>query len=293
MAEEHTTIPKIALRNGATIPQIGYGTLAVQPDRENSDSNAELTAGVVGEALKAGYRHLDSAQSYGTERGVGRAIAESGIPREELFVTSKLANPNHSPDDVRRSFDQTLDHLGLDHLDLFLIHWPLPTLYGGDFVSTWRAVAALVEDERLRSAGVSNFLPEHLDRIVEETGLVPVVDQFESHPYFQNMPSREACARLGIAVQTHSPLGHNREPLSDPAIAKIAAKHGKTPAQVILRWHVQLGDISIPKSSKPARMAENLSVFDFELSFDEMAAIDALDRGAAGRVGPHPAMYEG
>ncbi|MFC0675208.1 aldo/keto reductase [Brachybacterium hainanense] len=293
MNHDRPTVPMISLRDGSTIPQIGYGTLAVQPDRENSDANAELTAGVVGEALTVGYRHLDSAQSYGTERGVGRAIAESGIRRGELYVTSKLANPHHAPDDVRRSFDQTLAHLGLDHLDLFLIHWPLPTLHGGDLVSTWKAVAALVEDGRLRSAGVSNFLPEHLDRIVGETGIVPVVDQFESHPYFRNTPSREACARLGITVQTHSPLGHNREPLSDPVIARIAAEHGRTPAQVILRWHMQLGDVSIPKSSRPERMAENISVFDFALSEAEMAAIDALDRGPEGRVGPHPATYEG
>ncbi|HLS61837.1 MAG TPA: aldo/keto reductase [Ruania sp.] len=293
MAHDRVTTPTITLRDGTAIPQIGYGTLAVQPDRENSDSNAVLTAGVVGEALKAGYRHLDSAQSYGTERGVGRAIAESGIAREELYVTSKLANPNHAPDDVRRSFDQTLDHLGLEYVDLFLIHWPLPTRYDGDFVSTWRAVADLVEDGRLRSAGVSNFLPEHLERIVEETGLVPVVNQFESHPYFQNAPSREACARLGVAVQTHSPLGHNREPLSDAVVAKIATDLEKTPAQVILRWHMQLGDISIPKSSRPERMAENIAVFDFELSEAEMAAIDALDRGPDGRVGPHPSTYEG
>lgn len=293
MDHDSPAVPSVALRDGTRIPQIGFGTLAVQPDREGSDANAELTAEVVGCALEAGYRHLDSAQSYGTERGVGRAIARSGIPREQLYVTSKLANGHHAPADVVRSFETTLEHLGLDHLDLFLIHWPLPTLYGGDFVSTWKAVAGLVEDGRLRSAGVSNFLPEHLDHIVEETGVVPVVDQFESHPYFRNTPTREACARLGIAVQTHSPLGHNREPLSDPVIAAIAAEHGRTPAQIILRWHMQLGDVSIPKSSRPERMAENISVFNLALSEEEMAAIDALDRGPDGRVGPHPATYEG
>jgi 2,5-diketo-D-gluconate reductase A len=293
MNPESPAVPSIALRDGTRIPQIGFGTLAVQPDREGSDANAELTADVVGRALEAGYRHLDSAQSYGTERGVGRAIARSGIPRDQLYVTSKLANPHHVPADVPRSFERTLEHLGLDRLDLFLIHWPLPTRYDGDFVSTWKAVAALVADGRLRSAGVSNFLPEHLDRIVEETGVVPVVDQFESHPFFRNTPTREACARHGIAIQTHSPLGHNREPLSDPVIAAIAADHGRTPAQVILRWHMQLGDIAIPKSSRPERMAENISVYDFELSAGEMAAVDALDRGPDGRVGPHPATYEG
>jgi 2,5-diketo-D-gluconate reductase A len=286
-------IPEITLSNGMTISQLGFGTLAVQPNREATDANAEITAGIVTQALKAGYRHIDTAQSYGTERGVGQAIAASGIPRENLYVTSKLGNGNHAPDEVRRSFEQTLENLGLAQLDLFLIHWPLPTLYNGDYVSTWKAVAELVRDGRLRSAGVSNFLPAHLDRIIDETGIVPAVNQFELHPYFANRATCEACLRYGIAIEAHSPLGHNRAPLSDPIVTGTAGKHGKSTAQIILRWHIQRADIVIPKSIRPERMRENIDIFDFELSSEEMAAIDALDRGDAGRVGPHPGTYEG
>ena len=288
-----TTVPLVTLPDGARIPQLGFGTLAVQPDRESSDANAELTAGIVSAALQAGYRHLDTAQSYGTERGLGRAIAASGLARDELFITSKLANGDHAPDNVRRSFDRTLDALGLDHLDLFLIHWPLPTLYEGDYVSTWKAVAGLLDDGRLRSAGVSNFLPEHLERIIGETGIVPSVNQFERHPYFANRPSVDTCARYGIAVEAHSPLGHNRELLTDRTIARIAQQHDRSPAQIILRWHIQLGDIAIPKSTRPERMRENLAVFDFDLDDQQITSIEALDRGEAGRVGPYPGKYEG
>ena len=287
------TVPLITLPDGTTIPQLGFGTLAVQPSRDASDANADLTGGIVAEALTAGYRHIDTAQSYGTERGVGRAIAESGLPREELYITSKLSNDNHRPADVRRSFDQTLAHLGLERLDLFLIHWPLPTLYGGNFVSTWAAVAGLVADGRLRSAGVSNFLPEHLDRIIGETGVVPVVCQFELHPYFANRALVETCHQYGIAVEAHSPLGHNREPLSDPVITGIAEAHGRSTAQVILRWHLLRGDIAIPKSTNPARMRENLESVNFELGPQDLTAIETLDRGDAGRVGPHPATWQG
>ncbi len=293
MPTTSNAIPEVTLNTGAKIPQLGYGTLALQPDRESNDTNAQITEPIVSQALEAGYRHIDTAQAYGTELGVGRAIAASGIPRDELFITSKLANANHAPDDVKRSFEQTLTDLGVDQLDLFLIHWPLPTLYGGDYVSTWKTVAGFIADGRLRSAGVSNFQPDHLDRIVAETGIVPAVNQFEIHPYFNNDAPRQACARHGIAVEAHSPLGHNRAPLSDPTITAIAAAHDKTVAQVILRWHMQHGIITIPKSAKPERMAENLDVFDFELTDEQIAAIDALDRGADGRVGPNPDTYEG
>ena len=286
-------IPDVTLNTGAAIPQLGYGTLALQPDRESNDTNAKITEPIVSQALQAGYRHIDTAQAYGTELGVGRAIAASRIPRDELFITSKLANANHAPDDVKRSFEQTLTDLGVDQLDLFLIHWPLPTLYGGDYVSTWKTLTEFVADGRLRSAGVSNFQPAHLDRIVAETGIVPAVNQFEIHPYFNNDAPREACARHGIAVEAHSPLGHNGAPLSDPTITTIAAAHDKTVAQVILRWHLQHGIITIPKSAKAERMAENLDVFDFELTDEQIAAVDALDRGADGRVGPDPDAYEG
>ena len=293
MTTTHHSIPGLPLNTGATIPQLGYGTLALQPDRESNDKNAQITEPIVTQALQAGYRHLDTAQAYGTELGVGRAIAASGIPRDELFLTSKLANANHAPDDVERSFEQTLTDLGIDQLDLFLIHWPLPTLYDGDYVSTWKTLLSFVEDGRLRSAGVSNFQPAHLDRIVAQTGIAPAVNQVEIHPYFNNDAPREACLRHGIAVEAHSPLGHNSAPLNDETIMKIAAGHGKTVAQVILRWHMQHGIIAIPKSAKPERMAENLDIFDFELTSEQVGAIDALDRGADGRVGPLPDTYEG
>jgi len=285
-----TRIPEIDLNDGTRIPQLGYGTLALQADREPTAANAEVTAKTVAEALAAGYRHIDTAQAYGTEPGVGKAIAESGIAREEIYVTSKLANGSHAPDDVKRSFEQTLEFLGVEQLDLFLIHWPLPTLYGGDYVSTWRALAEFVADGRLRTVGVSNFQPAHLDRIIEETGVVPAVNQIELHPYFAN-PAVAATRRHGIAVEAHSPLGHNGDPLGDETIARIAADHDKTVAQVILRWHVQHGTIAIPKSARPERMAENLDVFDFELSAEEIASIDGLDKGT--RVGPDPDTYEG
>jgi 2,5-diketo-D-gluconate reductase A len=288
-----TNVPTIALKDKTSIPQIGFGTLAVQPDRESTPANIETTAQIVTSALQAGYRHIDTAQAYGTEGGVGRAIAASGIPRDQIYLTSKLANANHGPDDVRRSFDQTLEELGVDQLDLFLIHWPLPTLYGGDYVSTWRTVTDFVAEGRLRSAGVSNFQPAHLERIIAETGAVPAVNQFELHPYFANTAAVTASRRHGIAVEAHSPLGHNRAPLSDETIARIATATGKSTAQVILRWHIQHGHVAIPKSARRERMHENVDIFDFELSPEEMASIDALDKGEAGRVGPNPDTYKG
>jgi 2,5-diketo-D-gluconate reductase A len=293
MQTVHSPVPEITLSDGTAIPQLGFGTLAVQPDREATQSNIETTAEVVSVALHAGYRHIDTAQAYGTERGVGKAIAAAGIPREELYVTSKLSNANHRPDDVRRSFDETLDNLGLEQLDLFLIHWPLPTLYDGDYVSTWKAVTEFVADERLRSAGVSNFQPTHLDRIIAETGIAPAVNQFELHPYFANDAARAASMRHGIAVEAHSPLGHDGAPLADETITRIAAARGKTNAQVILRWHMQHGHIAIPKTARLERMEQNIAVFDFELSAEELASIDALDKEESGRVGPNPDTYEG
>jgi len=287
------SIPDISLRDGTVIPQLGFGTLRVQPDREPTPANIETTAEIVGLALQAGYRHIDTAQSYGTEAGVGRAIAASGIPRDELYVTSKLSNDNHRPDEVRRSFDQTLQNLGLAQLDLFLIHWPLPTLFDGDYVSTWKAVTDLVAGGTLRTAGVSNFQPAHLDRIIAETGIVPAVNQVELHPYFANGAVRAAAERHGLAIEAHSPLGHNGEPLIDQTITRIAASHGRSAAQVILRWHIQHGHIAIPKSARPGRMRENIQVLDFELTAGQIAAIDALDRGPGGRVGPNPDSYEG
>lgn len=275
-------IPRIALHDNTTIPQLGFGTYKVPP---------EETAEAVGHALELGYRHIDTAQMYGNERGVGQAIAKSGIAREELYVTSKLNNDKHHPDDVRSSFDETLDELGVDYLDLFLMHWPLPTRYEGDYVSTWRAMAELLADGRLRSVGVSNFQPEHLDRIVDETGIVPVVNQIEVHPHFRNEAARAATARHGAVVEAWAPLGQATV-LDDEVVGRIAAARGKAPSQIILRWHIERGDVIFPKSVHRERVASNAALFDFELSAEEIAEIDALDKGANGRVGPNPDTFD-
>jgi len=285
------TIPTVTLNNETTIPQLGFGTLNVPPGREPTPENTAKTAEIVGLALELGFRHIDTAQMYGNERGVGEAIAASGIPREELWVTSKLGNGNHRPDDVRRSFDETLEKLQLDYLDLFLIHWPVPTLYTGDYVATWRAMTELREDGRLRSVGVSNFQPEHLEQIIEATGVVPAVNQIEVHPYFRNDAAREATRRHGIAIEAWSPLGQGHV-LEDATIADIAADRDKTAAQVILRWHIQHDHIVFPKSMHRERMKENLAIFGFELTNDEMATIDGLDRGQEGRIGPNPDHFD-
>ena len=238
-------------------------------------------------------RGIDTAQSYGSEQGVGKAIAASRIPRDELYVTSKLSNGNHRPDDVRRSFDETLKKLGLEQLDLFLMHWPVPTLYDGDYIiSTWKALTELVKGGRLRTVGVSNFQPEHLDRVVAATGVAPAVNQIEVHPYFTNDAGCAASMRHGVAVEAHSPLGHGQgRLLDDPVIRRVAVAHDRTSAQIVLRWHLQHGRIVFPKSVHRERMEENLQVFGFELSPDEMAAIDGLDRGEKGRIGPHPDTF--
>ena len=284
-------IASITLNDGTTIPQLGFGTLNVPPDRTPSPENTATTAEVVGLALQAGYRLIDTAQMYGNERGVGQGIAASGLPRQELYVTSKLGNGNHRPADVRRSFDQTLDKLGLDYLDLFLMHWPLPTRYDGDYTSTWEAMTELLASGRLRSAGVSNFQPAHLDRIVGQTGAVPAVNQIEVHPGFNNDAARVATARHGIAVEAWSPLGQGKV-LSNETITQIAARHGTSPAQVILRWHIQHGHIVIVKTMHRERMQENLGAPGFELPSDEIASIGALDQGEAGRIGPSPDTFD-
>jgi 2,5-diketo-D-gluconate reductase A len=273
-------IPPVILNNGTAIPQLGFGTLLISEEK------------LIDHALDTGYRHLDTAQLYGNEELIGNAIARSGIPRDELYITSKLGNDNHEPDAVRRSFDSTLDKLGLDYLDLFLMHWPLPTRYGGDYVSTWRAMTELMADGRLRTVGVSNFQPAHLDRIIAETGIVPAVNQIEAHPYFPNNTARAASARHGIAVEAWRPLARGG-PLNEPAVRRIALSHAKSSAQIILRWHVQRGDIIFPKTTHPARMKENLSLFDFELSPAEMAVLNNLDQGPAGRLGPDPDTFTG
>ncbi|WP_122818939.1 aldo/keto reductase [Nocardioides pantholopis] len=276
------TVPNITLHDQTTIPQLGFGVYQVPPDQ---------TAETVAAALEVGYRHIDTAQMYGNEKGVGEAIAASGIAREELYVTSKLNNDVHRPDDARRSFDATLSALGLDRIDLFLIHWPLPTRYDGDFVSTWRTLAEFVADGRATSVGVSNFQPAHLDRIVTETGIVPVVNQIEVHPYFTNEDARAASIRHGVEVEAWSPLAQGGV-LGDEVITRIAAAHDKTPAQVTLRWHIERGDIVFPKSMSAERMMENFDIFDFTLSAEEVADIAALDRGEAGRTGPNPDTFD-
>jgi len=283
--------PVINLNDGTTIPQLGFGTLNVPENRSGSEQATEITAEAVRQAIAAGYRHVDTAQMYGNEAGVGRGVATAGVPRSDIHITSKLSNANHRPQDVRRSFDETLRKLGTDQLDLFLMHWPLPMLYDGDYPSTWQAITGLKADGRLRSAGVSNFQPDHLDRIIRETGTRPAVNQIEVHPYFRNDAARHASQQHDIAVEAWSPLGQGTV-LKDEVIERIAAGHGKTTAQVILRWHVQHGHIIFPKSARPERMTENIRIFDFALADEDMAAIDALDRGEDGRIGPNPDKFD-
>ncbi|MFN8192998.1 MAG: aldo/keto reductase [Nocardioidaceae bacterium] len=270
--------PQITLNDGTTIPQLGFGVFQVPP--------AE-TERVVTDALEVGYRHIDTAQMYGNEEGVGAALAASGIPREELFVTTKLNNGFHLPDDARRTMHESLERLGLDRVDLFLIHWPLPGRYDGDFVSTWETLVELRESGLSTSVGVSNFQPAHLDRIVEATGEVPAVNQIEVHPYFTNEAARAANARHGVATEAWSPIARGRV-AGDPMITEIAERLERTPAQVTLRWHLQRGDIVFPKSLRPERMRENWDLFGFELEEDDMATLSSMDEGEVGRTGPNP-----
>jgi 2,5-diketo-D-gluconate reductase A len=275
-------IPDVTLHDGTTIPQLGFGVFQVPP---------EETEATVTTALEVGYRHIDTAEMYQNEAGVGAAIKSSGIPREELYITSKLNNGFHRPDDARRAFGETMERLQLDRLDLFLIHWPLPTLYDGDYVTTWRTLGEFAADGRLTSVGVSNFEPSHLDRIVEETGLVPVVNQIEVHPYFTNDTAREASLRHGAKVESWSPIAQGRV-LEDETLTEIAGTHGKSTSQVTLRWHVQRGDIVFPKSMRRERMEENFDIFDFSLTPEEVDRISALDRGEPGRTGPNPNTFD-
>ncbi|TIC83573.1 aldo/keto reductase [Nocardioides sp. GY 10113] len=277
-----TTTPHLSLNDGSSIPQLGFGTFKV------ADDDAPR---VVGDALEAGYRHLDTAQMYGNESGVGAAIAASGIPRDELYVTTKLHNPFHRPADVRSSFAASLEKLGLDRVDLFLIHWPLPTRYDGDYVSTWEAMLGLLAEGGTRSVGVSNFQPDHLERIVSATGAVPAVNQIEVHPYFTNEAARAATLAHGARVEAWSPIARGQV-LDDAVIGRIAAELGRTPSQVTLRWHLERGDIVFPKTTRPERMAENLAVLDFTLTPDQVAEISALDRGESGRTGPNPDTFD-
>ncbi|MBD3803672.1 MAG: aldo/keto reductase [Thioclava sp.] len=268
--------PILTLNDGTKIPQLGLGVWKM-PDDE--------APGIILSALNAGYRHIDTAAAYGNEAGVGRGIAESDVPREEIFVTSKLWNDRQGYDAALRAFDETMDKLGVDTLDLYLIHWPMPAQ--DQYVDSWKALIRLREEGRIRAIGVSNFLPDHLERLIEETGEAPAINQIELHPYFQQAKQREVHEKLGIATECWSPLGQG-EALSDPILTEIASRYGKSAAQVILRWQVQLGLVTIPKSSNHDRIRENISIFDFELTEAEMAQIKDLD-SAEGRIGPDPA----
>jgi 2,5-diketo-D-gluconate reductase A len=283
MTVSGTTVPTLGLNDGTEIPQLGFGVFLVPP---------EETQRTVEQALEVGYRHIDTAQMYGNEAEVGAAIKAAGIQRDDLYVTTKLNNGFHRPDDARRAFSESLDKLGLDRVDLFLIHWPLPTRYDGDFVSTWRTLVELREGGGTTSVGVSNFEPDHLDRIVEETGVVPAVNQIEVNPYFTNEAARAADVRHGIATEAWSPIARGGI-AGDQTIESIAQRVGRTPAQVTLRWHLQRGDIIFPKSTHRERMEENFALFDFELSDEDVATIAALDRGEPGRTGPNPNTFEG
>jgi 2,5-diketo-D-gluconate reductase A len=274
-------VPMIELNDGARIPQLGFGVYQIDPGE---------TAAAVAAALQIGYRHIDTAEMYGNEKGVGQGIRDAGLDRADVFVTSKLNNGFHKPDDARRAFDRTLEALDSDYVDLFLIHWPLPMLYGGDFVSTWKVLEEFAKDGRARSIGVSNFQPAHLDRLADETDTVPAVNQIEVHPYFTNEAVRAYGRDHGIVTEAWSPIAQGKV-LEDPVINRIADGRGKSPAQVVLRWHIQRGDIVFPKSVSPERMKSNFEIFDFDLDDSEMGAISALDKGESGRTGPNPDTF--
>jgi 2,5-diketo-D-gluconate reductase A len=277
-----STVPTIELRDGAQIPQLGFGVFQIPP---------EESADAVKSALQIGYRHIDTAEMYQNERGVGQGICDAGLDRAEVYITSKLNNAFHRPDDARRAFDDTLKALSTDYVDLFLIHWPLPTLYDGDFVSTWQTLEEFKNDGRARSIGVSNFQIEHLQRLAQDTDTTPAVNQIEVHPYFTNDSVRAYGAQHGIATEAWSPIAQGKV-LGDPVVQRIAEATGRTPAQVVLRWHIQRGDIVFPKSVTPQRVRENFTLFDFELTDSDVDALTALDKGEAGRTGANPDQFD-
>ncbi|WP_090601123.1 aldo/keto reductase [Mycobacterium lentiflavum] len=267
----------VMLNDGHAIPAVGFGVFQVPP--------AE-TEQAVRTALQAGYRHIDTAAAYRNERETGRAIADSDVPRDQLYVVTKLWNSEQGYDSTLTAFDASMDRLGLDYLDLYLIHWPVPAL--GKFVETFKAFAHLRDQGRIRSIGVSNFEPEHLMVLIDATGMVPAVNQIELHPRYPQTELRNVHAQRGIATEAWAPLGQGAL-LTDPTVTAVAEGCGRTPAQVLIRWHIQLGNIVIPKSVNPARIASNFDVFDFELSADEMATISSLDDGT--RLGPDPRTF--
>jgi 2,5-diketo-D-gluconate reductase A len=271
-----TNIPSIDLNDGHAIPQLGFGVWQVP--------NEEVVQAVK-TAIAAGYRSIDTAQGYENESGVGRAIRDGGVPREQLFITSKLRTRDQGYDTAMRSFDGTMERLGLDYLDLFLIHWPVPA--HDRYSDTWKAFVQLQKDGRIRSIGVSNFLPEHLDRIIRDSGVTPAVNQIEVHPEYQQLDVRELHKERGIQIESYSPLGSGAV-LDNETVSGIAKKHGKSPAQAIIRWHLQQGLIVIPKSVHEDRIRANIDVFDFELDEEDMARIAKLDR-PDGKTGSDPA----
>ncbi|GAA1060170.1 aldo/keto reductase [Agromyces bracchium] len=272
-------VPRVQLNDGHSIPQLGFGVFKVDP--------AE-TERIVTDALEVGYRHLDTARIYGNEEGVGRAVAASGLPREELYVTTKLWNDDQGTQSAFDAFEGSLDRLGLEYVDLYLIHWPVPAQ--DRYVESWRALEQIRESGRARSIGVSNFMVPHLRRLLDETDVVPAVDQIELHPAHQQPETTEFAAEHGIAIESWGPLGQGKYPLLElPEVTDAAAAHGKTPAQVVIRWHLQRGFIVFPKSNRRERMAENFDVFDFALSDGEMDRITAVER--VGRLGPDPQRF--
>jgi len=262
------TAPSIGLADGRTIPALGLGTYGMDGDEG---------AGQVATAIESGYRLLDTALNYGNEAAVGEAVRRVDVPRDELVVTSKLPGRHHGYEETLASFEETRENLGLDFVDLYLIHWPLPRV--DKYVDSFRAFVKLQEDGLVGSVGVSNFTEQHLQRVADETGVVPVVNQIELHPYFPQAGLRAVHERMGIVTESWSPLAKQSELLQEAVVTEIARAHGKTPTQVVLRWHVQLGAVPVPKSADPGRQRENLDVFDFELSPDEVAAISGLERG--------------
>lgn len=272
-------VPPIILNNGVEMPQLGFGVWQV-PDDEAEQA--------VATALEAGYRSIDTAAIYGNEEGTGKAIAASGLAREDVFVTTKLWNSDQGYDSTLRAFDTSLAKLGLEYVDLYLIHWPLPAR--GTYVDTYKAFEKLLADGRVRAIGVSNFLQEHVEHLLTETSVVPAVNQIELHPHLQQHAAREYHAEHGIAVEAWSPLGSGKGLLEVPAVVAIAQKHNRTPAQIVLRWHRQLGNIVIPKSVTPSRIRENIDVFDFSLDTEDLAAISALNEDR--RLGPDPATFD-
>lgn len=273
------TIASLPFHDGRSIPQLGYGVFKVDPD---------IAADVTAQALTAGYRHIDTARAYDNEEGVGRAVAESGIAREDLFITTKLWNDSHAYDDAIAACEASLERLGLDYLDLYLVHWAVPAQ--GQYVEAWKALITLQERGLVRSIGVSNHPRPQLEEIIEATGVVPAIHQIELHPYFQQRDLRALHAEHGILTQGWGPLGQGKSDLlENETITSIAAAHGITPAQTVLAWHLAHGFVTIPKSVTPSRIVENLAAAQVELSADEVAAIDALDR-EDGRGGTDPAV---